>query len=112
MLKVKTHLHHSHTTDEILWYLHDFCNRKVRENKTEFSCIAHNFFGFDIYFFIWGYRAATCNSKKKINIGGAGLTRVNFTYINNTLKFIDTLKYYLQRLSQLATEKEEEATKN
>ena len=48
IIKVKTHLHHSHTTGEILRYVHDFCNWRVSENKTESSCIAHNFFGFDI----------------------------------------------------------------
>ena len=31
---------------------------------------------------------------EKINIGGTGVTRTNFANINNTNKFIDTLKYY------------------
>ena len=44
IIKVKIHLHHSHTTDEIFGYVYDFCNWRVRENKTEFSCIAHNLF--------------------------------------------------------------------
>ena len=26
LIKVKIHLHHSHITDEILGYIHDFCN--------------------------------------------------------------------------------------
>ena len=93
--------------------MHDFCNWKVRENKTEFSCIVHNFFGFDMYFFIRGYRATTWNSKN-LNIGGTGLTRINFANINNTHKFIDALKYYSRSLSLLtktATEEEKEAIK-
>ena len=61
IIKVKAHLHHS---GEILGYVHDFWNWKVRGNKTEFSCIAHNFLGFDLYFFIRGYTAMTWNSKK------------------------------------------------
>ena len=87
IIKAKTHLHHSHTTGKNIGYVHDFCNWKVRENKTEFSCIAHNFFGFDMYFFIRGYRATTWNSKN-LNIGGTGLTRINFANISNTHKFI------------------------
>ena len=113
IIKVKTHLHHSHTTGEILGYAHDFFNWKVRENKTEFSCITHNFFEFDMHFFIGGYGATTWNSKN-LNIGGMGLTRINFANINNTHKFIDKLKYYQQSLSQLtttATEEEKEAIK-
>ena len=93
--------------------MHDFCNGRVRENKTEVSCIAHNFFGFDMYFFIRGYRTTAWTSKNS-NIGGTGLTRINFANINNTHKFIDTLKFYQQSLSQLtktATEEEKEAFK-
>ena len=30
---------------KIIRYVHDFCNWRVRENKTELSCIAHNFGG-------------------------------------------------------------------
>ena len=51
-------------------------------------------------------------TQKNLNIGGTGLTRINFGNTNNTQKFIDTLKYYQQSLSQLtktATEEEKEA---
>ena len=44
IINVKIHLHHSHLTGSIYGYAHDFCNRKVRENQNQFSCIAHNFF--------------------------------------------------------------------
>ena len=67
--------------------------------KTEFSCIVHNFWGFDMYFFIRGYRVTTWNSKN-LNIEGTGLTRINFANINNTHKFIDRHKHYHQSLSQ------------
>ena len=33
MIKVKMHLHHSHMTDEILGYVHDFCNWRVEKAK-------------------------------------------------------------------------------
>ena len=51
IINVKVHLHHWHVTFEVIRYAYDFCNLKVRENKDIISCIAHNFFGFDIYFF-------------------------------------------------------------
>ena len=51
LIKVKVHLHHSHVTGEIYGYVHDFCNWSVRENKTKLSVIAHNFSGFDAFFF-------------------------------------------------------------
>ena len=66
-----------------------------------------------MYFFIRGYRARAWNSKD-LNIGCTGLTRINFANIDNTHKFIDTLKYYQQSLSQLTktvTEEDKEAIK-
>ena len=65
---------------EILGYAHDFCSWRVRENKTESYCIAHNFWRFDMYFFVRGHRATAWNSKD-LNIGGTGLTGINFTNI-------------------------------
>ena len=56
IINVKVHLHHSHVTGEVIGYTHDFCNLKVREYKGIISCIAHNFFGFDIYFFLKAIR--------------------------------------------------------
>ena len=101
MIKVKMHLHHSHVTGEILGYVHNFCNWKVRENKTEFVVFPHNFFGFDVFFLLQGFRATAWNTKD-INIGGTNLTNINFANISNETKFIDILKYYQKRLGQLA----------
>ena len=64
-----------------------------------------------MYFFIRGYRTTAWTSKNS-NIGGTGLTRINFANINNTHKFIDALKFFQQSLSQLtktATEEEKQA---
>ena len=44
IINIKTQLHHSHITGNIIGYAHDFCNAKVRENKDMLTCIAHNFF--------------------------------------------------------------------
>ena len=57
MIKVKMHLHHSHVTSELLGYVHDFCNWRVRKNKTEFVIFANNFFGLDMFFLLKGFRA-------------------------------------------------------
>ena len=58
LIKVKVHLHHSHITGKILGYAHDFCNWNFRENKSEIAMTGHNLFGFDMFFFIKGYRAS------------------------------------------------------
>ena len=100
ILKVKMHLHYSHVTG-------DFCNSRVRENKTEFFVFAHNFFGFDMYFLLKGFRVTAWNSKD-INIGGTNLTHINFANIGNETKFIDTLKDYQKSLGQLAATLSEE----
>ena len=94
---------------KIIGYAHDFCKIKVRENKDIFSCITHNFFGFDMYFPIKGIRLSVWETKD-INIGGTGLTNINFASIGQ-VKFIDTMKYFLSSLGKLAetldpTEKE------
>ena len=111
--EVKTHLHHSHVTGWILGYVHDFCNWRLRENKTEFVCCAHNFFGFHMYFLIQGFRVTACNTKD-FTVGGSGLTRINFVNISSSTKFFDEVKYYQKSLAQLiktVTDKEKNAIK-
>ena len=49
IVNVKIHLHHSHVTDKIFGYVHNFCNWQARENNDIVSCIAHNFFKFDVF---------------------------------------------------------------
>ena len=44
--------HHSHVTGKIWGYAHDFCNRKVRENRGTISVIAHYLFIFDFFFLL------------------------------------------------------------
>ena len=39
---------------------------------------------------------------KDVNIGGNGLTNINFASISNKVKFIDIMKYFLTSLGQLA----------
>ena len=82
LVNVKIHLHHSHVTGRICGYAHDFCNMKVRENQSQFSCTAHNFFGFDMFFLIKGIRLSVWGTKD-INIGRTGLTNINFASIHS-----------------------------
>ena len=93
MIKVRMHLHHSHVTGENLGYVYDFCNWRVRENKTEFVIFPHNLFSFDMFFVLKGFRATAWNTKD-INKGGKNLANINFGNTASETKFIDTLKYY------------------
>ena len=89
LIKVKVNLHHSHVTGEIYGYVQDFCNWSVRENKTQLSAIAHNFSGFDAFFFFRSFQGATWGTRD-INIGGNNLTNINYVNINGgEVKFID-----------------------
>ena len=112
-IKVKIDLHHSHITGEIFGYSHDFCNWKVEESKNEILLIAQNLFGFNMFYFIKGYRASAWGSKD-LNFGGNNLTNINSGNIGNEIKFIDTLKYYQKSLGELAstlTENENKSVK-
>ena len=101
LIKVKIHLHHSHITGKILGYSHDFCNWTVRKNKSATAAIAHDLFGFDMFFFIKGYRA-TAWGTKDLNIEGTNLTHINYGNIVGEVKFTDTMKNYQKILAELA----------
>ena len=102
IIDVKKHLHDSHVTGKIIGYAHDLCNMKVRENQNQFTCIAHNFFGFGMFILIKGIRLSIWGTKD-VNIGGTGLTKINFASISTQVKFIDTIKLFLTSLGQLAS---------
>ena len=103
LIKGKNHLHHSHVTGEIVGYAHDFCNTIVIEKtKAEIPVIAHNFFGFDVFYFIKTFVASAWCSKK-LNIGGTNLTHVNYGMLENEIKLIDSMKYYQKSLAALSS---------
>ena len=94
LIKGKVHLHHSHITGQILGYSHDFCNTSVIEkSNSEIPFIAHNFFGFDFFYFMKTY-IATAWFSKELNVGGTNLTHANYGNISNEIKLIDSLKFY------------------
>ena len=99
MIKVKVHLRHSLVTGEISGYAHDFCNWRIRQNKSKISMIKRNLFGFDMLFFLKGYWA-TVWCTKEIKCRGSNLTNINFANISGEVKFIDTLKYYQRSLAE------------
>ena len=100
-------MHHSHITGQI-GYSHKFCNTKVIEkSNAEIPLIAHNFFGFDLFYFLKTYVASAWCSKE-VNVGGNRLTQANYGSTNNEIKLIDFLKYQksLLQLSSTMTTQE------
>ena len=98
LIRGKVHLHHPHITGNIIGYVHDFCNMAFIEKCTsEISFLAHNFFGFDLFYF------------------GNNLTHANYGDIRSEIKLIDSLKFYQQSLRELSstlTPEEKTAVKN
>ena len=64
--------------------------------------IAHNLFGFDMFFFIKGYWATAWDTKD-LNFGGTNLTHINYGNITSEVIFINALKYYQKILAELAS---------
>ena len=94
LIKGKVHLHHSHITGKISGYSHDFCNTSVIEKtRSEIPFVGHNFFGFDVFYYLKMYMASAWCSKKN-NIDGTNSTHVNYGIIDNEIKLTDSLKYY------------------
>ena len=47
---------------------------KVRDNQSQFSCIAHNVVGINMFFLIKGIRLSVCGTKN-INISGSACNK-------------------------------------
>ena len=73
--------------------------------------MAHNLFGFDLYYIIKGYVGSTWCSKE-IKSGGSNLTCINFSSITGEVKFIEILKYYQKSLGELASTLSDEEKKS
>ena len=94
-------IHHSHFTGKIVGYVHDFCNKKIKEIQNLILVFAHNFFSFDFFVVVKGIRLCVWLTKQ-LNLGGNNLTNVQYANIGSQIKFTDTIKYYQQSLSSLA----------
>ena len=103
LIRGKFHLHHSHITGKIFGYAHDFCNAIYIERSTpEIPFVAHNFFGFDLFYFMKAYIVSAWCSKA-LNIGGTNLIQANVGNISGEIRLIDSLKSYQKSLGELSS---------
>ena len=59
---------------KIFGYAHDFCNTAYRDRSTsKIPYVAHNSFGFDLFYFMKTYIASAWCSKA-LNVGATNLT--------------------------------------
>ena len=100
---------------KIFGYAHDFGNTTLVEKSTlEIHFDAHNFFGFDLFYYMKAYIASVWYSKE-LNIGGTNLTQANYGNISGEIRLIDSLKFYQRSLGELSstlTAEEKNAVKN
>ena len=74
----------------------------MERSTAEIPFIAHNFFGFDLFYYLKAYIApAWCS--KAVDIGGLNLTHTNFGNITGEIKLIDSLKFYQKSLGELSS---------
>ena len=95
-------IHHSHVSEKIIGFAHEYCNSQVRENYYNIPVIAHHQFRFDFFLFLKGLRPTVWETTD-IHIGGKNTTDINFAIIQNQVRFIDTVKYLKQSLASLAS---------
>ena len=75
-------VYHSDVSGNIIGFVHDFCNQKVRENYYTTPVIAHNQFRFDFFFFTQGFRPTVWETTD-INIRAKNASNLNFAAIGN-----------------------------
>ena len=86
----------------------------MERDACKISFIAHNFFGFDLFYFIKTYIASVWGLKE-LYIGGNNLTHGNGGDISSVIKLINSSKFYqrsLGKLSSTLTNIEKNAVKN
>ena len=74
---------------------------------SEIPFIAHNSFGFDLFYFLKVYIVSAWYSKE-LNIGGNILTQSNYGDTSGEIKLIDSLKFYQRSLGELSSTLTEE----
>ena len=94
LIRDKFYLHHSYITGKIFGYAHDFCNTTlVEKSAPEIPFVAHNFFGFDLFYYMKAYIASAWCSKE-LNIGSNNLTQANYGNISGEIRLIVSLRFY------------------
>ena len=115
LIRGKFHLHHSQITGKIFGCAYDFCSSTyIKKPLPEIPFVAHNFFGFDLFYFMKAFIASAWCSKA-LNIGGTNLTQANYGNIRGKIRLIDSLKLNQRSLSELSstlTAEEKIAVKN
>ena len=103
LIRGKVHLHHSQITVSIIGYGTTFAVwLSYKKSTSEIPFVAHNFFGFDLFYFMKTYIALEWCSKK-LNIGGNNLTHANYGNISSEIKLIDSLKFYQRSIGELSS---------
>ena len=74
----------------------------AKRETCEIPFIEHNFFGFDLFYFLKAYVASPWCSKE-LNIGGNNLTQANYGKISGEIKLIDSFKFYQRSLDELSS---------
>ena len=74
---------------------------KVRQNQINSLVLLKTFLDLICFFLIKEIRLSVWGTKN-VNIGGTGLTNINFARIGTQVKLINTMKYFLTSLGQLA----------
>ena len=105
-------VHHSHVSENIIGYAHNFCSGKVKEMRSQpISIFAHNLFMFDFFFVLKGLRLSVWRSKD-LNMGGKSIRNMSYASISNQVKFTDTIKFYQEPLHSLAASMEPKEHEN
>ena len=105
-------IRYSHVKGKVIGYVHNFCKKRLRENRNLILVFSHYLFSFDIFFVVKGRRLCIWQTKL-FGIGVTNLIYVRYASTSNHVKFIDTIKYYQQSLSSVAaTANDGRETKN
>ena len=95
LIRGKFHLHYSHITGKIFGYAHYFCNSTYIEKSTpEIPFVAHNFFRFDLFYFMKAYMR---------HLGVQKLWILAVLILHKQIRSIDSLKFYQRSLDELSS---------
>ena len=75
----------------------------MEECTFDIPFVAHNFFGFDLFWFWHEAYIAPSWCSKQLNIGGTNLTLANYGNISNEIKLIDSLKFHQRNLGEVSS---------
>ena len=90
----KKHCHHFHVTDKILVCVHDFCNWIVRKKVFGDVFRSQSFRLWFLFFCILKGVWLSVWSTEDLKVGVKKRNSINYAYLENFVKFINTIKYY------------------